>query len=293
VTGAAGQVGSALQRQAQNFEVELLALSSSTLNITDKGAIEQYFAEYSDIGLIINAAAYTAVDAAENDESQATLVNVTGVKHLAEVAQANGIPLFHISTDYVFDGLAHEGGYREDSGVNPQGVYGRTKLEGERVALATLEQLIILRTSWVFGLEGGNFPKTILRLGEERDEIGVVADQTGCPTFADDIAYTLLQLAEGYHAKKVLPWGIYHYSGGEACTWHQLAVFTLESAADLGVIEKCPKIKELKTSEFPTKAQRPQNSVLNCNKILENFQMVALSDWKAGILSLLRSAGVS
>lgn len=288
ITGAKGQVGSALCRLAIEYPFEIVGLDSAELNITNPEAITRLFDEHKP-DFLVNAAAYTAVDQAESEPDKAALVNAAAAGYLAETAARRKIPLLHISTDYVFDG-AKPAPYVETDCVKPLGVYGHTKLQGEQLVQKNTDKYIILRTSWVFGLEGRNFPKTMLKLAlEKKPQIGVVADQTGCPTFADDIARAILEVVSLYRRTGSLPWGIYHYAGQNACNWYDLAAFLFECAEQKGVINNKPVLKPLKTSEYPTAAVRPANSVLNCQKFTTAFPAIALSNWRAGINALVGS----
>lgn len=265
ITGAAGQVGSELVKLAPvGFEV--VGYKSSELDITNAQQVQQIVAEQAP-ALIINAAAYTAVDKAESDAERAYAVNETGVKNLAEAALALGIPVFHISTDYVFDGTASEP-YIETDPVGPTGVYGASKLAGERVLACSGVKHIILRTSWVFGAEGNNFVKTMLRLGKERDTLGVVADQHGCPTSAASIAKVLWVLAQKYVAENALPWGIYHFSNAPATTWHGFACEIFKQAVEAGFLERAPMVNSIKTSDYPTPTKRPAWSVMDSSALV-------------------------
>ena len=216
--------------------------------------------------LIINAAAYTAVDKAETYIETAFAVNEKAVTLLAQAAHEADIPLFHISTDYVFDGTSSVP-YKETDPVNPQSVYGASKLAGEQVLERTHTKHIILRTSWVFGSTGNNFVKTMLRLGKEREELSVVADQHGCPTSARSIAEVLWQLAEKYVSERTLPWGVYHFSNSPACSWHEFACEIFEQAVKAGVLERKPVVQPITTAEYPTPAKRPAWSVLDFEKV--------------------------
>ena len=285
ITGAKGQVGSALRRCAELFPFEIIATNSKELDIANKNQLIE-FIDKQQPDVLINAAAYTAVDLAETEADSAYSVNAQGVLNLAEMAKYLDIPLIHISTDYVFDGKSSKA-YKEDDATAPLGIYGKTKLEGEILAAKVLKKLIILRTSGVFGLEGNNFPKTMIRLASERDEIGIVADQAGCPTFADDIARAILALVEQYNEQKKLPWGVYHYTGADSCSWYEFAVYILDLALSEGVIDQKPQMKALDSSEYPTAAERPKNSVLNCQKIVDNFQQISLNEWKKGVNELI------
>lgn len=264
VTGAKGQVGSEIVKTVPaGFTV--IGLGSNELDITNQQQVTAVIAQYKP-DLIINAAAYTAVDKAESDSDNAYAVNQHAVAWLAQAAKQADIPFFHISTDYVFDGESTTP-YKETDPVNPQSVYGKSKLAGEQVLAATHNKHIILRTSWVFGAEGNNFVKTMLRLGKERDELSVVADQHGCPTSARSIAEVLWQLAEKYMSERALPWGIYHFSNSPACTWHEFAVEIFQQAKERGLLENIPSVKSITSEDYPTPSKRPAWSVLNCNKI--------------------------
>lgn len=284
ITGAAGQVGSELVKSAPaGFEV--VGYNSSELDITNIQQVRQIVAEQAP-ALIINAAAYTAVDKAEIDVERAYAVNETGVKNLAQAALALNIPVFHISTDYVFDGTATEP-YKETDPVGPTGIYGASKLAGEQALANSGVKHIILRTSWVFGAEGNNFVKTMLRLGKERDTLGVVADQHGCPTSAASIANVLWQLAQKYTEEGELPWGIYHFSNAPATTWYGFACEIFKQAVEAGVLGKEPIVNAITTTDYPTPAKRPIWSVLDTKKI----QHVINCDnclWKSELTVVLR-----
>lgn len=283
ITGAAGQVGSELVKLAP-ADFEVVGYKSSELDITNAQQVQQIVAEQAP-ALIINAAAYTAVDKAESDAERAYAVNETGVKNLAKAALAIGIPVFHISTDYVFDGTATEP-YKETDPFGPTGVYGASKLAGEQVLANSGVKHIILRTSWVFGAEGNNFVKTMLRLGKERYTLGIVADQHGCPTSAASIAKVLWQLAQKYTEDGELPWGIYHFSNAPATTWHGFACEIFKQAVEAGVLEKAPIVNAIKTSDYPTAAKRPKSSVMSCKKTLKLLNRNG-SYWQEELLAIV------
>lgn len=205
LTGSKGQVGWEVSRQAAAYDFDLAATDSRTLDITDVAAVRICVSE-NNPDIIINCAAYTAVDKAEANEASAYAVNALGPQNLGLLAAENNIPVLHISTDYIFDGNATTP-YKEDAKVAPTGAYGRTKLAGERLLADANPHHITLRTSWVFGIEGNNFVKTMLRIGAANDEISVVADQFGCPTFAGNIARALLALTKQYQQQGELAWG--------------------------------------------------------------------------------------
>lgn len=262
VTGANGQVGQCLQDNAA--DVEIIALDRSGLNITDAAQVKAVLnREQPDA--VINAAAYTAVDKAEEDTDAALAANVTGPANLASVCAELKIPFLHISTDYVFDGSATRA-YQETDEVSPLGAYGRTKWQGEQAVRERCDKHVILRTAWVFSEYGRNFVKTMLRLSAERDQLKVVNDQVGCPTYAGDIASALLSLAKRAVSGEPV-WGTYHYCGDVAVSWWELARQTAAHGHKAGVVENIPEIMGIPTEEYPTPAQRPAFSVLDTAKI--------------------------
>ena len=284
VTGAKGQVGSELILEGEKHGQKMLAAGRAELDITRRNAVIKYF-EVQKPDIVINAAAYTAVDKAESESELACAINRNGAANLAQACADNGIPLMHISTDYVFDG-DKKGAYTETDIPNPRCVYGKGKLEGERAIESILEQYIILRVSWVFGARGNNFVKTMLRLGKERDVIKVVADQHGGPTWAGAIATTLLKMAKRWGDSKTIPWGTYHYSGQPTTTWKGFAEAIFATAEELGMIEKRPVVESISTAEYPTPAVRPLNSVLNCSKLDKQFDLNQ-PDWRIGLRQVL------
>jgi dTDP-4-dehydrorhamnose reductase len=280
LTGANGQVGWELaQRTAKH---EIFALDRAALDITQPAAVQQAVTD-SAADLVINAAAYTGVDRAEQEPDLAFAANRDGPAHLATACAQLNIPLFHISTDYVFDGK-QQAPYREDDPVAPLGIYGRSKWEGEEAVRHTLPAHIILRVSWVFGRHGHNFVKTMLRLAREREQLRVVADQHGCPTYAGSIADVLLTLADRFDADGSLPWGTYHYCDTPATTWHGFTEAIVAMASDcepLCVREVLP----ITTREYPTPAARPANSVLNCSRIRDHLA-IAPGLWQTGLSAI-------
>ncbi|CAD5109719.1 dTDP-4-dehydrorhamnose reductase [Zestomonas carbonaria] len=284
VTGARGQVGHELLRRAPDgFMVS--GLGSTDLDVGDAVQVEAII-ERLRPQLIINAAAYTAVDKAESEPEQAYRVNRDGVAHLARTAAAADIPVLHISTDYVFSGDAEQP-YRETDSTSPSGVYGASKLAGEQALAELNPRHLILRTSWVFGAHGHNFVKTMLRLGRERDSLGVVADQRGGPTPAASIADALWQLAALYRDHGNLQWGVYHFSGVPSCTWHDFAMEIFRQAVDLGLLERLPQVDAIATSDYPTPARRPAWSVLDCSRLVA-VHGIAQPDWHDELRSVLQ-----
>jgi dTDP-4-dehydrorhamnose reductase len=272
VFGAGGQVGRALERVGAHRGLSITGFDRAHADITDIGAVSAALT-HARADVAINAAAYTAVDKAESDAEHAEAVNRNGAGHVAAAAEALDIPVIHISTDYVFDG-AKKTAYVEDDPIAPLGVYGRTKAEGEAAVRAASPHAIIIRTAWVYGLEGANFVKTMLRLGMEREVIRVVNDQRGNPTFADDLAEALLTIAA-----KPTP-GTYHLAGGGETTWFEFAKAVFKAHG--------PRVEPITTAEYPTPARRPANSVLDCAKAKRTFA-VELPPWNDGLSRMLRA----
>jgi dTDP-4-dehydrorhamnose reductase len=284
IIGAKGQVGWELSRRAPMFGHEVLAWDVAELDITDAAAVDRALTT-SGANAVINAAAYTAVDRAEQEPESAFAVNRDGPAHLAAACARLGIPLLHISTDYVFDGTK-TGPYTEDDPAAPLGVYGQSKWEGDEAVRRLLPRHLILRVSWVFGVEGHNFVKTILRLAREREELRVVADQRGCPTYAGDIADVLLELAGRIgQIDADNAWGVYHYCGEPPTTWHGFAEAILERAR---VHEKLSAhtVTPITTADYPMPAARPANSMLDCSRLIARFGIHPVS-WREGLAAML------
>jgi dTDP-4-dehydrorhamnose reductase len=281
VVGAAGQVGFELLRAEWPSEVRLTGVSRHELDLEDRAAIDGLLRDVAP-DLIVNAAAYTAVDKAEGDPMRAFAVNRDAVGQMAETCRQLGVPLIHLSTDYVFDG-SQPTPYRETDPVAPLGVYGRSKEAGEAVLRDTLPAHVILRTAWVYGVHGHNFVKTMLRLGAERDELRVVADQQGCPTFARDIARAIVTIAQAT-ADGQEAWGTYHFSGAGRTNWHGFAekIFELSAPAT----GKRPLVQAIRTVDYPTPASRPANSVLDCSRVASAFGVVAPA-WERSLQIML------
>lgn len=278
VFGKTGQVATELQRQ---FDVQ--AVGRDVADLTNPEACAEVIAS-SDASAVINAAAYTAVDKAEEDEATAALVNGAAPTAMAAAAAQKGIPFVHISTDYVFDGTGDQP-FATDAPTGPLGAYGRTKLVGEEGARAAGGRFAILRTSWVFSAHGGNFVKTMLRLAETRDRLTIVADQVGGPTSAADIAaacHTIAtQLVSGQGAA-----GTYHLSGGPDVSW---ADFAREIFTQAG---KSVEVVDIPSSEFPTPAKRPSNSRMDNTTLTETFG-IARPDWRVSLSAVLKDLGAT
>lgn len=262
VTGGTGQVGEALRRLAPELGVTVIAPGRDTLDLSKPETIRLP----DGIEGVINSGAYTAVDKAESDGALAVTVNAAAPGVLAAEAAKRGLPIVQLSTDYVFDGTKTEP-YVETDFVNPMSIYGLGKEAGERAVVEANPRHVVMRTSWVYAVHGNNFVKTMLRLGRERDQLRVVADQTGAPTLADDIARAAVVCLKGLRDGK--PAGIYHYAAEGWTTWHGLASRIWDIAGPR--LGRNPKIEPIPTSAYPTPAKRPQNSRLDCTKIVATF----------------------
>ena len=267
VTGANGQVGWELMRRADKFGVTAVGTERAELDITDAQAVDAVIRPDA-FDVVVNAAAYTAVDKAELEPDKAYAVNRDGAAHLASACARANTPLIHISTDYVFNGTK-QGAYVEDDPVNPINVYGASKAAGEQAVRDRLDRHIILRTSWVYGVHGNNFVKTILRLAKERDELRVVADQWGCPTAAGDIAEVILKLVLRISAQRNIAWDTYHFSGMGAVNWHQFAMTIIQYAPT--ALDRHVTVVPIAGEQYPTLAKRPHNSVLKCERCQRIF----------------------
>jgi dTDP-4-dehydrorhamnose reductase len=270
LTGAKGQLGRCFC-DVLPVGWDVLATDADSLDITDLAEVRRVAAEYQP-DVIVNAAAYTAVDKAEAEHDIAMLINEVGPKNLALVANELGSRLVHISTDYVFDGEAATP-YVEMAKTNPLCVYGKTKLDGELAVSRILPTALIIRTAWVFSEYGNNFVKTMLRLAQGRDSLGIVADQRGCPTYAGDIAMAAIALLQ-----KEVPGGVYHFCGDSEVAWNEFAEVIFASALQQKVLTQVPVVKSITTEQYSTPAKRPKYSVLNCTKIQN--EGVELSPWK-------------
>ncbi|HET7586786.1 MAG TPA: dTDP-4-dehydrorhamnose reductase [Gammaproteobacteria bacterium] len=279
ITGAKGQLGRALQQTALEG-YELLAVDRDRLDITNAEAVAEVVRREAP-ALIINAAAYTAVDKAESEREAAYAVNATGPDNLARAAKGGGARLIHISTDFVFDG-AQSTPYRPDDKPNPQSVYGASKAEGEaRVREHLGEEALIIRTSWVYAKEGGNFVNTMLRLMRSKPTLSVVADQIGTPTWVVSLARFLWVAAARPEAG-----GTYHYSDAGVASWYDFAVAIQEEALTAGLLEKAVPIKPVASGDYPQAARRPAYSVLDTRTTTRLFD-VHLEHWRVALRKML------
>ena len=254
ITGAGGQLGSALQRTAPAW-AEISAIDVEDCDLTDAPMLTaRLVVEAPEV--ILNAAAYTAVDKAESDEATARAINADAVGVMVEAMASTGGKVVHVSTDYVFDGTSPVA-YRPEDERNPQSAYGRTKAEGED---RLRPEDLLVRTAWVYAAGGANFVRTMIRLMNERDELGVVADQVGSPTWATGLATTIWGLVEKGAT------GTFHHADDGAISWHDFAVAIAEEAHALGLVKRVPVINPLTTADYPTPAKRPAFSLLDCSK---------------------------
>ncbi len=279
ITGCNGQVGHCLTERLKN-KADILALDRKELDITDPKVVIKTVSDFKP-DYIINAAAHTAVDRAEEEIELSYAINRDGPQYLAEAAQQINAVMLHISTDYVFDGEG-EHPYVESDQTAPHGVYGQTKLAGEIVVAQNCQKHLILRTAWVFGEHGNNFVKTMLRLAENRDELNIVGDQFGGPTYAGDIADALIAMIEHIEQGQKPAWGTYHFSGMPYASWYDFAAKIFQAAENKGVLDKQPMLSSIPTSAYPTPAKRPENSRLDCSKI-ENQFGIKPSNWVAAL----------
>ena len=280
VTGTNGQVGSEIKELSSNYDYNFFFTVKDNLDITNEQNIKE-FIEKNNINTIINCAAYTAVDIAEDDKANADLANRKAVKKLAKISKEKNIKLIHISTDYVFDGKNFKP-YSEEFQTNPNSVYGKTKLDGE-VEMLKINPYnsIIIRTSWVYSGYGNNFVKTMLKLGKERDELGVIFDQIGTPTYARDLAKTILDILPKIENNKV---EIYNYSNEGVLSWYDFAKEIMRMAN-----LNC-KINPIETFQYPTPASRPHYSLLNKSKIKKDFN-ITIPYWKDSLDECLKKLG--
>ena len=280
VTGSNGQLGSEIKELSSNYFYNFFFTDRNSIDITSKDSIRS-FCQTNNINVIINCAAYTAVDKAELDELNADLVNRKAVKKLALVSSELNIKLIHISTDYVFDGKNFKP-YCEEFQTNPQGVYGKTKLDGENeMRDINPKNSIIIRTSWVYSSFGNNFVKTMLRLGSEKESLGVIFDQVGTPTYARDLAKTILDILPKIENSKV---EIYNYSNEGVLSWYDFAKEIMKMAK-----LDC-KINPIETFQYPTPAKRPHYSLLNKSKIKSTFN-IEITYWKDSLDECLKIMG--
>jgi dTDP-4-dehydrorhamnose reductase len=279
VTGASGQLGQALQFIQRKYpEIQFIFASSADLDITNEEKVASFF-ESNQIDFCINAAAYTAVDKAESESEKANIVNVIGPENLAKACKASGATLIHISTDFVFDGTSSKP-YSEEDPTNPIGIYGQTKLNGEKKVADNCTRYYIIRTSWVYSQFGNNFMKTMLRLAQDRDTLNVVNDQIGTPTNAVDLAEAIVAIIKHPNSSEEQNSGIYNFSNEGICSW-------FDFAKEIFRINAIPiTVNPIPTEAYPTPAKRPVYSVLDKSKIKAIFD-INIKSWQESLLQTL------
>jgi dTDP-4-dehydrorhamnose reductase len=282
VIGRSGQVAQSLRSLGRARGLYVISAGRPDVDLSAPETIVS-FLERTNPDLVVNAAAYTAVDKAESEPDAAFRVNAAGAAHVAAACEKANVPLVHLSTDFVFDGNKRCP-YLETDRVAPISVYGASKAAGEEAVRAACGRHVILRTSWVYAPVGTNFVRTMLRLGAERSELGVVADQRGTPTDAREIAGAILDIAPRLRTAPADIWGTYHLTGSYETTWHKFAEEIFRQAALRGA--KVPRLKAISTAEYPTPARRPAYSVLDNGKFIATFGL-ALPDWRASLAGCL------
>ena len=274
VTGGNGQLANCLDSISNRYNINLIFKNSSDLDITNYNKVQQYFVE-NNLDYCVNCAAYTAVDKAESEQEKAFAINEKAVENLANICSKSSVTLIHISTDFVFDGQ-NSMAYKETDTTHPIGVYGASKLNGEEAIKSICNQYFIVRTSWLYSEFQANFMKTMLRLSETRDELSVVEDQIGTPTYATDLAEVILEIIES----KINKYGTYHFSNEGVASWYDFAFTIFEEE------KKKTKVFPIKSKDFPTAAQRPHFSVLDKSKIKEALD-IEIPHWKTSLKKAL------
>lgn len=285
ILGCKGQLGLCLKDQLAFEEYEVFYTSRDQIDISNLEVTKDKILQICP-DVIVNACAFTAVDQAEEKKEAADWINNIAVANIASICNEINCWLIHISSDYVFDGNSHFA-YKEKDKPNPKSIYGQTKLDGDIAIQQSGCKFIIIRTAWVYSEYGNNFLKTMLSLGLERDELSIVSDQIGCPTYAQDIAKVIISIFKHLHKKADII-GIYNYAGSYGCSWAEFAEDIFNEAIKKTIIRNKPKIIKIKTFEFPTLAKRPMRSELDCSKIKEVFK-INPSDYKRGIFLALEA----
>ena len=283
VLGSQGQVGRCLADQFNRTDFDVFYTVRKEIDLSNLDHTKIAILELSP-DVIINAAAFAAVDQAETDIKEAFLVNDTAVANLANICKEAGIWLIHISTDYVFDGLSKKS-YKETDPTNPQSIYGKSKLNGELAIQKTECKFLIIRTAWLFSEYGSNFMKTMLHLSETHSEVKVVADQFGCPTYAHDLAKAIVCILP--LLARELDSGIYHYTGNPKCSWAEFAQFIFDEVKKQSKLGLSPKVIPINSSEYPTAAKRPSNSDLDTSLFESKFQHKS-RNWSDGVSETIK-----
>lgn len=285
VVGSGGMLGRDVVGRLKNAGFTVEALGRLQIDITKRESVHSALGRIEAPSVLINCAAYTAVDKAESEPEAAFAANRDGAAYLAGECESLRIPLIHISTDYVFNGKSGRP-YKEDDAAAPINVYGLSKWQGEEAVRSRLARHIIVRTSWLYGPGGGNFVKTILRLGAEREELTVVCDQYGCPTWSFDLAGCLVRIAErALCGAETVPWGTYHYCGAGITTWYHFASAILNEARQR-LSSRTARVLPVASSSYPTAAARPMYSALDCGKIEAVFE-IKRKHWEKSLESFM------
>ena len=279
LTGSKGQLGREVVEAGIHSGLEIIPMDLPEIDITD---FENLAGIFSDLkpSIVINAAAYTAVDLAETQKNICFATNLDGPADLSRLCNNNKAHLVHISTDYVFDGRTNTP-YREYDPVSPINVYGQSKAQGEKAVLAMNGRHIIIRTSWLYGRYGKNFVKTMLRMGQEKKSIDVVNDQYGCPTCAYDLSEAIIDIVRQILEGKSYTSGVYHYCGKGITTWYEFALSIFQIATELG-LKEIPHLTPISTSQFPTAAKRPLYTALDCSQIEHTFG-IRIKSWEKSL----------
>jgi dTDP-4-dehydrorhamnose reductase len=283
IIGANGQLGWELLNRSKPRNFDTVSLDLPEFDITDRSQVQKQVLQ-ANVSLVINAAAHTAVDRAESEAELAFGINRDGPSHLASACAEKSIPLIHISTDYVFDGRKKTP-YSEGDPVCPLGVYGKSKEGGEVSVRDLLQEHIILRTSWLYGTHGNNFVKTMIHLGGQQEQVRVIADQYGSPTYTGDLADAILDIAALIRKGGPIAWGTYHYCGKGETTWHGFAEKIFELAGQY-VSLKVKKVEAITTEDYPTPAKRPAWSCLDCSSIETQFH-ISPRPWQEGLEEMI------
>lgn len=283
VTGAKGQLGSDLGPRLEAAGFDVVSLGSGALDITDPEKTREAVSFYRP-RLIVNCGAYTKVDLAEKERDRAFAVNSAGAANLAGAAEKAGAALIHISTDFVYDGTSPVP-YTEESITNPLSVYGESKLAGENEIIRLTERHVIVRTSWLYGVVGHNFVKTMLKLASERDRLKVVYDQVGTPTWSADLADALTGIAKAVDDGQE-KWGLYQYSNEGVASWYDFAEMIISGSSVFNVDIKCRSLEPIRTAEYPLPAKRPAFSVMDKQKIKKTFG-VSIPHWRGSLMKML------
>lgn len=280
IIGANGQVGRHCVQQAKQRQLPYYSCTRNSLDLSDSKAISLYIEQLKP-SAVVNCAAYTAVDKAEVEVELATAINYLAPEAMAISCQRLGIPLIHLSTDYVFSG-DKIGSYSEEDTTSPINHYGKTKLQGEQAVLNNCNKAFVLRTSWVFSEYGNNFVKTMLKVSKTHDNLNIISDQWGCPTYAGTIAEVIFDLINKTQKQEIEQYGVYHLCNSGRTNWYQFAEAIFTQAQAAGKIPKRPTLAPIPSSDYPTPAKRPKNSELCCLK-LEQFINMKLPHWKLSL----------